>query len=42
MSDVRTLLVLGATSEIGGQIARLLAPGRHVVLAARRAEDLKA
>ncbi|MEH6235680.1 SDR family oxidoreductase [Corynebacterium pseudotuberculosis] len=41
MSDVRTLLVLGATSEIGGQIARLLAPGRHVVLAARRVEDLK-
>ncbi|MBH5298399.1 SDR family oxidoreductase [Corynebacterium ulcerans] len=40
-SNVRTLLILGATSEIGGQIARLLAPGRHVVLAARRTEALK-
>ncbi|SQG58717.1 short chain dehydrogenase [Corynebacterium ulcerans] len=40
-SNVRTLLILGATSEIGGQITRLLAPGRHVVLAARRTEALK-
>lgn len=32
------LLILGATSDIGGEIARLLCPGRHCVLAARRPE----
>ncbi|MDU0477682.1 SDR family oxidoreductase [Staphylococcus chromogenes] len=35
MTD-NVLLILGATSDIGGEIARRLAPGRHVLLAARR------
>ncbi|AKK03129.1 SDR family NAD(P)-dependent oxidoreductase [Corynebacterium epidermidicanis] len=30
------VLILGATSDIGGEIARRLAPGQQVVLAARR------
>ena len=36
----QTVLILGATSEIGGEIAARLAPGRRVVLAARRVEAL--
>lgn len=35
-----TVLILGATSEIGGEIAQRLAPGRRVVLAARRPDAL--
>ncbi|KQB85737.1 SDR family oxidoreductase [Corynebacterium lowii] len=36
-----TLLVLGATSEIGGELALRLCAGRPVVLAARRTEGLE-
>lgn len=36
----RTVLILGAGSDIGGEIARLLAPGSHFLLAARRPERL--
>ncbi|MCB1271306.1 MAG: SDR family NAD(P)-dependent oxidoreductase [Microthrixaceae bacterium] len=35
-----TVLVLGGRSEIGLEVARRIAPGRTVVLAARRAGDL--
>lgn len=35
-----TVLVLGGRSEIGVEVARRLAPGATVVLAARRADDL--
>jgi short-subunit dehydrogenase len=35
-----TVLLLGGRSEIGVEVARLLAPGAVVVLAARRADDL--
>ncbi|WP_080794945.1 SDR family oxidoreductase [Corynebacterium pacaense] len=31
-----SILILGGTSDIGGEIARLLCPGEQVVLAARR------
>jgi short-subunit dehydrogenase len=34
------LLVLGGRSEIGLEVARRLAPGRQVILAARRSHDL--
>jgi len=37
-----TVLVLGGRSEIGVEVAQRLAPGRRVVLAARRADDLAA
>ena len=37
-----TVLVLGGRSEIGLEVARRLAPGETVVLAARRADDLDA
>ena len=37
-----TVLVLGGRSEIGVEVARRLAPGATVVLAARRADDLDA
>lgn len=37
-----TVLVLGGRSEIGVAVARRLAPGATVVLAARRSEDLDA
>ncbi|WP_459546846.1 SDR family NAD(P)-dependent oxidoreductase [Nocardia sp. X0981] len=40
--DPGTVLVLGGRSEIGLQVALRLAPGRAVVLAARRCEDLDA
>lgn len=36
----KKIAIFGATSEIGGEIARLLAPGNHLVLAARRTTDL--
>lgn len=36
----QTVLILGATSEIGGEIATRLAAGRRVVLAARRLDAL--
>lgn len=35
-----TVLILGATSDIGGEIAQLLSPGQTVVLAARRPDDV--
>lgn len=35
-----TILILGATSEIGTEIAKLLAPGHHFILASRRPTDL--
>ncbi|MEE4025709.1 SDR family NAD(P)-dependent oxidoreductase [Gordonia sp. PKS22-38] len=35
-----TILLFGGRSEIGVALARRLAPGRHVVLAARRPDDL--
>lgn len=35
-----SILILGGTSDIGGEIARRLAPGDQVVLAARRVEAL--
>lgn len=35
-------MILGGRSEIGLEVARRLAPGRSVVLAARRSEDLEA
>lgn len=38
--DPGTVLVLGGRSEIGLQVALRLAPGRAVVLAARRCEEL--
>lgn len=38
--DPGTVLVLGGRSEIGLQVALRLAPGRSVVLAARRCEEL--
>ncbi|GAA1473890.1 hypothetical protein CFELI_06890 [Corynebacterium felinum] len=41
-SKPRCVLVLGATSEIGGEIATRLAPGMHMVLASRRPADLSA
>ncbi|MFF2550030.1 SDR family NAD(P)-dependent oxidoreductase [Nocardia sp. NPDC058058] len=39
-ADAGVVLLLGGRSEIGLEVARRLAPGRVVVLAARRAEDL--
>lgn len=36
----QTVLILGATSEIGGEIAKRLAPGRKILLAARRTDAL--
>lgn len=36
----KKIAIFGATSEIGGEIARLLASGNHLVLAARRTTDL--
>ncbi len=38
--DPGVILLLGGRSEIGLEVAQRLAPGRAVVLAARRAEDL--
>lgn len=38
--DVETVLLLGGRSEIGLEIAVRLAPGRRIVLAARRSGDL--
>ncbi|MGN0039656.1 MULTISPECIES: SDR family NAD(P)-dependent oxidoreductase [unclassified Rhodococcus (in: high G+C Gram-positive bacteria)] len=35
-----TIVVFGGRSEIGVEVARRLAPGRTVILAARRADDL--
>ena len=35
-----SVLILGGRSEIGLKVARRLAPGREVILAARRSEDL--
>ena len=35
-----TVVVFGGRSEIGVEVARRLAPGRTVILAARRADDL--
>src|SRR5690606_14173685 len=35
-----TLVVLGGRSEIGLEVAERLAPGREIVLAARRSDDL--
>ena len=32
----KKIAIFGATSEIGGEIARMLAPGNHLVLAGRR------
>ncbi|NEW37340.1 SDR family NAD(P)-dependent oxidoreductase [Nocardia cyriacigeorgica] len=40
--DAGTVLVLGGRSEIGLEVARRIAPGRTVVLAARRSGDLAA
>jgi NAD(P)-dependent dehydrogenase (short-subunit alcohol dehydrogenase family) len=40
--DEGVVLVLGARSEIGLELVQRLAPGRDVILAARRAEDLDA
>lgn len=37
----RTIAIFGANSEIGAEIAQLLAPGNRLVLAGRRLEDLK-
>lgn len=37
-----TVVVFGGRSEIGIEVARRLAPGRTVILAARRADDLAA
>lgn len=39
-TDAGPLLVLGGRSEIGIEVARRLAPGRTVVLAARRSDQL--
>ncbi|WP_330181056.1 SDR family NAD(P)-dependent oxidoreductase [Nocardia sp. NBC_01503] len=39
-ADAGVVLLLGGRSEIGLEVARRLAPGRVVVLAARRADDL--
>ncbi|MFV0315718.1 MAG: SDR family NAD(P)-dependent oxidoreductase, partial [Microthrixaceae bacterium] len=39
-SQSAPVLILGGRSEIGLEVARRLAPGRTVVLAARRAGDL--
>lgn len=36
----KKIAIFGATSEIGGEIARRLAPGNHLVLAGRRTTDL--
>ena len=36
----KKIAIFGSTSEIGGEIARLLAPGNPLVLAARRTTDL--
>ena len=36
----KKIAIFGATSEIGGEIARMLAPGNHLVLAGRRTTDL--
>ncbi len=38
--STKAIVILGATSEIGGEIAKLLAPGHQVVLASRRPNDL--
>ncbi|MBF6162699.1 SDR family NAD(P)-dependent oxidoreductase [Nocardia cyriacigeorgica] len=38
--DAGTVLVLGGRSEIGLEVARRIAPGRTVVLAARRSDEL--
>ncbi|WP_287162218.1 SDR family NAD(P)-dependent oxidoreductase [Rhodococcus sp. (in: high G+C Gram-positive bacteria)] len=39
--DAETVLLLGGRSEIGLEIAVRLAPGRRIVLAARRSSDLE-
>lgn len=39
-SDIETVLLLGGRSEIGLEIAQRLAPGRRIVLAARRSDQL--
>ncbi|QXW03340.1 SDR family NAD(P)-dependent oxidoreductase [Rhodococcus globerulus] len=39
--DAETVLLLGGRSEIGLEIAVRLAPGRRIVLAARRSNDLE-
>ncbi|MER2205947.1 MAG: SDR family NAD(P)-dependent oxidoreductase, partial [Rhodococcus sp. (in: high G+C Gram-positive bacteria)] len=40
VNDVETVLLLGGRSEIGLEIAVRLAPGRDIVLAARRSGEL--
>lgn len=35
------LAIFGANSEIGAEIARLMAPGNHLILAGRRVDDLE-
>lgn len=37
----KRIAIFGATSEIGGEIAKLLAPGNHLVLAGRRMDALE-
>ncbi|QGU01987.1 putative oxidoreductase [Corynebacterium kalinowskii] len=37
-----TVLILGATSDIGGEIAKILCPGRTVVMCARRPDAIPA
>lgn len=39
--DAGVILLLGGRSEIGLEVARRLAPGRVVILAARRSDDLE-
>jgi NAD(P)-dependent dehydrogenase (short-subunit alcohol dehydrogenase family) len=40
MRDTGPVVIFGGRSEIGVEVARLLAPDRTVVLAARRTDDL--
>lgn len=42
MEDTGYVVIFGGRSEIGVEIARRMAPGRKVVLAARRADELTA
>ncbi|MGW0158908.1 SDR family NAD(P)-dependent oxidoreductase [Mycobacterium sp. NPDC003323] len=42
MEDTGYVVIFGGRSEIGVEVAKRLAPGRKVVLAARRADDLAA
>lgn len=42
MEDTGYVVIFGGRSEIGVEVAKRLAPGRTVVLAARRSEDLAA